>query len=85
MKGLGYRQVVAYLTGECDRTEMVRLFKRETRQFAKRQMTWFRREPDMTWLMVEESEPVEHTVVRVIRLIEQFVAALDRQVGIAAS
>lgn len=85
MKGLGYRQVAAYLTGECDRTEMVRLFKRETRQFAKRQMTWFRRDPDMTWLMVEESEPEEHTVVRVNRLIEQFLAALDRQAGIAAS
>ncbi len=34
---------------------MVRLFKRETRRFAKRQMTWFRREPEMNWLMVEES------------------------------
>ncbi|HSC56736.1 MAG TPA: tRNA (adenosine(37)-N6)-dimethylallyltransferase MiaA, partial [Nitrospira sp.] len=36
MKGLGYRQVAAYLAGECDRVEMVRQFKRDTRRFAKR-------------------------------------------------
>ncbi|HLZ33828.1 MAG TPA: tRNA (adenosine(37)-N6)-dimethylallyltransferase MiaA [Nitrospira sp.] len=77
LKGLGYRQVAAHLAGEYDQTEMVRRFKRDTRHFAKRQMTWFRREPGITWLTVEESEPLEQTVDRVIHRIDRFLAMLD--------
>ena len=43
MKGLGYRQFSGYLAGEYSYDEAVRLLKRDTRHFAKRQMTWFRR------------------------------------------
>ena len=84
MKGLGYRQVAAYLAGECDRVEMVRQFKRDTRRFAKRQMTWFRREPGIIWLSLEEGEPIDRTVHRVTRLIDQFLEALG-QSGTTAS
>ena len=77
MKGLGYRHVAALVAGEYSHAEMVRRFKRDTKRFAKRQITWFRREPGITWLMVEESEPVQETVARVIRQIDQFLAALD--------
>jgi tRNA dimethylallyltransferase len=77
MKGLGYRQVANYLAGECNWNEMVNEFKRDTRRFAKRQMTWFRREPDLTWLMIEESEPAEQTVSRVVDLIHPFLEGLD--------
>lgn len=85
MKGLGYRQVAAYLAGECDRDEMVRRFKRDTRRFAKRQMTWFRREQGITWLMMDKAEPVEQTVDRVTSLIDKFLAAIDQQAETAAS
>lgn len=85
MKGLGYRQVAAYLAGECDWVEMVRLFKRDTRRFAKRQMTWFNREANVTWLMIEESEPLEQTMNRITPLIEQFLATLGRPAGTTAS
>jgi tRNA dimethylallyltransferase len=77
MKGLGYRQVASYLAGECNWNEMVNEFKRDTRRFAKRQMTWFRREPELTWLMIEESEPAEQTVSRVVDLIHPFLEGLD--------
>jgi tRNA dimethylallyltransferase len=77
MTGLGYRHVAAFLAGECDRETMVRLFKRDTRRFAKRQMTWFRREPGTTWLMIHESEPLEHTVARAMWLINPFLSSLD--------
>jgi tRNA dimethylallyltransferase len=79
MKGLGYRQVAAYLAEECDRTEMVRRFKRDTRRFAKRQMTWFRGQPNITWFLLAESEPAEQTADRVSHVIERFLAALDQQ------
>ena len=76
MKGLGYRQVASYLAGDYTWDEMVNVFKRDTRRFAKRQMTWFRREPELTWLMVEESEPLEQTASRVMEMIYPFLAAL---------
>ncbi|WP_455387876.1 tRNA (adenosine(37)-N6)-dimethylallyltransferase MiaA [Petrachloros mirabilis] len=77
MKGLGYRHVAAHLAGEYDWAEMVRQFKRDTRHFAKRQMTWFRKESAITWLMVSESESTSETVGRITDRIEQFLTALD--------
>jgi tRNA dimethylallyltransferase len=77
MKGLGYRQVAAYLAGEYDYDEMVRRFKRDTRRFAKRQLTWFRKEPGIEWIAMEETEPLEHTVDRVMERIERFLGALE--------
>jgi tRNA dimethylallyltransferase len=77
MTGLGYRHAAAFLTGQCRWQEMVALFKRDTRRFAKRQMTWFRRQADANWLMIEESEPLEETVARIMRLIDPYLMALD--------
>jgi len=76
MKGLGYRQVAEHLAGEYDAAEMVRRFKRDTRHFSKRQMTWFRKEPGIQWLMIEEPEPVPHTTTRVIERIDRFLNTL---------
>ncbi len=77
MKALGYRQVAAYLTGEYDEAEMIRRFKRDTRHFAKRQMTWFRKEPGIRWLMVGESETPSQTAARVIDQIHRFLETLE--------
>lgn len=49
MQGLGYKEILAYLDGECFLEEAVDLLKKETRHFAKRQLTWFRRERDVIW------------------------------------
>lgn len=50
MQGLGYKEMLDYLDGKYDLTEAVRVLKRDTRHFAKRQLTWFRRERDVVWL-----------------------------------
>lgn len=50
MQGLGYKEMIDYLDGKYDLTEAVRVLKRDTRHFAKRQLTWFRRERDVVWL-----------------------------------
>jgi tRNA dimethylallyltransferase len=76
MKGLGYRQVAGHLAGEYDVAEMVRRFKRDTRHFSKRQMTWFRKEPGIQWLTIEESESVQHTAARVIGQVGRFLTTL---------
>ncbi|MCR5032663.1 MAG: tRNA (adenosine(37)-N6)-dimethylallyltransferase MiaA [Lachnospiraceae bacterium] len=50
MQALGYKQIYAYLDGECTLEEAVDAIKENTRHFAKRQLTWFRREKDVIWL-----------------------------------
>lgn len=50
MQGLGYKEILSYLDGECSFPDAVDMLKRDTRHFAKRQLTWFRRERDVIWL-----------------------------------
>ena len=50
MQGLGYKEILAYLDGEYPLEEAVRVLKRDTRHFAKRQLTWFRREQEVIWV-----------------------------------
>lgn len=54
MQGLGYKEILRYLEGELTLEEAIYLIKRDTRHFAKRQLTWFRREKEVIW--VEKSE-----------------------------
>lgn len=50
MQGLGYKEILSFLDGEIPLDEAVRVLKRDTRHFAKRQLTWFRRESDVIWV-----------------------------------
>ena len=50
MQSLGYREIFGYLDGEYDLDRAIYLIKRNTRHFAKRQLTWFRREKDVRWI-----------------------------------
>ena len=50
MQGLGYKEILEYLDGECSLEDAVYTLKRDTRHFAKRQLTWFRRERDVIWV-----------------------------------
>lgn len=50
MQGLGYKEIFAYLEGDCSLEEAVYVIKRDTRHFAKRQLTWFKRERDVIWI-----------------------------------
>lgn len=54
MQALGYKEILAYLEGRCTLEEAVYLIKRDTRHFAKRQLTWFRREKDVIWVPKNE-------------------------------
>ena len=50
MQGLGYKEILSFLDGEIPLDEAVRILKRDTRHFAKRQLTWFRRESNVVWV-----------------------------------
>ena len=56
MQGLGYKEIIDALQGSCSFEEAFERIKRETRHFAKRQFTWFRRERDVTWIDKETYE-----------------------------
>jgi tRNA dimethylallyltransferase len=49
MRSLGYRQICAYLAGEYSLDEAIRLIKRDTRHYAKRQLTWFKKDLEIKW------------------------------------
>jgi tRNA dimethylallyltransferase len=66
MQALGYRQVAEHLRGERSLAETVELVKIRTRQFAKRQMTWFRKQADLKWIQVEANESDEAVVERLL-------------------
>ena len=55
MQGLGYKEVVDYLQGNCTKQEMIEKIKMETRRYAKRQMTWFRKNKQTIWIQGNNS------------------------------
>ncbi len=59
MKGIGYKEIIGYLHGEYPLDEAVRLVKRNTRHYAKRQLTWFRRYKDMKWFNISDYDSDE--------------------------
>ena len=65
MQAIGYRQVVEHLRGELPLAETIALVKTRTRQFAKRQMTWFRRQLPVKWMAVEADERMEEVAARI--------------------
>ena len=54
MQGLGYKELLMYLDGEISYDDAVYMIKRDSRHFAKRQLTWFNREKDIIWLNKNE-------------------------------
>ena len=56
LNGLGYKQIIAYLNGELNYNQMVEAIQQKTRNFAKRQLTWFRQEKNMKWFEINQRE-----------------------------
>ncbi|UCG38172.1 MAG: tRNA (adenosine(37)-N6)-dimethylallyltransferase MiaA [bacterium] len=67
MKGLGYRELMAHLEGETTLEEAVQLIKRNTRRYAKRQITWFRGEEGVMWLDYRSRGEIPEMAQRIVR------------------
>ncbi|HEY9508661.1 MAG TPA: tRNA (adenosine(37)-N6)-dimethylallyltransferase MiaA [Verrucomicrobiae bacterium] len=65
MQALGYRQVAEFLRGERSLETAVELVKIRTRQFAKRQMTWFRRQFDLQWIPLDNASDLSQVAARI--------------------
>lgn len=71
MKGIGYKEIISYLHGAYDLEEAIRLVKRNTRHYAKRQLTWLRRYPDMLWFNLSEYETEEKALSAISEAIRR--------------
>lgn len=65
MKGLGYRQTMAYLEGKYGLDEGIRILKRDTKRYAKRQFTWFNRDSEIIWIDLKRLDGLEEAVKKV--------------------
>jgi tRNA dimethylallyltransferase len=71
MQAIGYRQVVEHLRGERNLAETIELVKTRTRQFAKRQLTWFRARKNLEWMELEPDEPLEDALQKIGTLVSR--------------
>lgn len=73
MQGLGYKEILDYLSGVCTLEEAAWTIKKETRHFAKRQLTWFRREKEVTWVEKEKFEDGQALLDFLIEDFEKYI------------
>jgi len=69
MQAIGYRQVVEHLRGERALPETIELVKIRTRQFAKRQLTWFRRQLDPEWMELKPEESLDSIAANLLQAV----------------
>ncbi|ACV62958.1 tRNA delta(2)-isopentenylpyrophosphate transferase [Desulfofarcimen acetoxidans DSM 771] len=69
MKSLGYKELGAYLNGNMSLEEAVEMLKRNTRRFAKRQLTWFKRDNKITWLDISRQPAMDDIVQEIIKIV----------------
>lgn len=71
MQGLGYKEIIAFLEGKYDLDTAKYILKRDTRHFAKRQLTWFRREKNIKWIEIDQFDfNIEKIRSKIIKDIE---------------
>lgn len=68
LQTVGYREIFGHLAGHCSQAEAIRLLKRNTRRYAKRQLTWFRRDPAMHWFHPDDWPAILNHIQQMTRV-----------------
>ncbi|WP_238456370.1 tRNA (adenosine(37)-N6)-dimethylallyltransferase MiaA [Desulfotruncus arcticus] len=68
MQGLGYKEIIGFLLNEYSLEEAVKILKRNTRRFAKRQLTWFKRYSNINWIDMENYDTIDQTADDIVKL-----------------
>ena len=71
LMAIGYKEFIGYFKKEYDYDEAVRLIKRNTRRFAKRQLTWFNRDDRIKWFELKSGEDAEKTLKQITEYIKE--------------
>jgi tRNA dimethylallyltransferase len=83
MRAVGYRQIVGALAGRWAMDEAIRLVKRDTRRYAKRQMTWFGAVPDLRWIDLDADAGLDDTLERLTACVEDSEAVAPKVQALA--
>ncbi|MGN0267498.1 MAG: tRNA (adenosine(37)-N6)-dimethylallyltransferase MiaA [Lachnospiraceae bacterium] len=82
MQALGYKEILSWLNGECTFDEAIYILKRDTRRFAKRQLSWFRREKDVCWIEKEQYDNDENRILNaMIRILYEKGILTDQSIS----
>jgi tRNA dimethylallyltransferase len=71
MKGIGYKEIICHLNGDCDISQAIHIVKQNTRRYAKRQLTWFRRYDNMKWFNLSEYKNDKEAVEDIIAWLHE--------------
>ncbi len=71
MQAIGYKELLPYFRSQCSLDEAVESVKRESRRYAKRQLTWFRRDENIHWIMVDEYTDFDGVIEQAFRMIDR--------------
>lgn len=71
VKAIGYKELAPYINGEKTYEECIEKLKRETRRYAKRQITWFKRDKDINWLYIDEYNSYEELYNQAVQIINK--------------
>lgn len=66
MQAIGYKEVIQYLKGECSLEDTIEILKRESRRYAKRQLTWFRREERVHWIDLDQYDSKDNLLEHIM-------------------
>ena len=72
MQAIGYKEFIDYLAGQCTLEEAADLVKQASRHYAKRQLTWFRRNKAIHWLRREKDQPTSEIVTAALQILAEF-------------
>lgn len=71
LQAIGYKELLPYFDAECTLDEAVKKIKQESRHYAKRQLTWFRRDEDIHWIMVDDAPNFDTVIEEAMRIIDR--------------
>ena len=71
LQAIGYKELVPYFSGECTLEEAIQKIKQESRRYAKRQLTWFRRDENINWIMIDDCVDFDDVTERAMLIINQ--------------
>ena len=69
MQALGYKEIIDYLDGKYDLSETISLIKRNTRRFARRQLTWFNKDDRVKWFLINKDEKIDTIIEEILRYL----------------
>ena len=71
MKGIGYKEIIEYFNGNYSKEEAIDLIKKNTRHYAKRQITWFKRYEDMNWINISDFKTENDVLSAIFEIIDK--------------